>query len=1129
MKSRVFAAVLALLLFAVTVPTLRAQGVGASGTIRGTVTDPTGAVVAGASVTATDIARGQQYTATADATGVYQFVSLPPSTYSVKAQTSGFQTETQTGLALNIGQIAVVDFHLKVATSATQVTVTAEPPAVETERGSQADTVTQRYIEDLPIDRRDYLTFTLLLPGVSNSNVIASNNDYRVQQTPQSGLSFYGSNGRGNNVTVDGGEFNDDAGGVRPNLSQDAIQEFQVNRSNYGADLGSGSGASINIISKSGTNNVHGSLFGFFRNDGLDARDHFAFAPAIEPGGPFSLDAQGEPIKDSLNRQQFGGSIGFPIKKDKTFLFIAYEGLRSDAQDAVTLFTNSSILAPSGSQTNILGGLEGLGSTNVPCFSNPADPTNFASATQLPANECGALLANCLTVAPTPSPLPPTQCPVAATQSLNPFIINQFETNGGLFPFPIRSNEGSVRLDHRVDENNQIAFRYSYSHLNEQDPTLQALTAFSRGTKITAYDSTAALSWFHQFEPTTQNELRVQWSLSYLNVGVNDPGGPGIDIQGFGYFGRPIFLPSETVSRRYEIADNVTLVRGRHTIKLGAYELVRGNNTTSQTFFAGRFEFLTLPSFLLSPCLYAPVACGLGATPSAQISSLQAVSLGLPAFYEQGFGNPTYAFNRPLTAFYAQDSWQLASNLTFNYGLRYDIDKQTALLGTNYHNFAPRISFAWDPFKDHKTVVRGGLGIFYSPIYAQIDNVVKTLGNVNGVRQIANTLVTLNGVNEGPTGPNPALNSAFLFQSLFAEGKVQCGTPPPGQSTCITQTDLANLGVPVSNTGPPPPGSVLFYGQKGFSNPYSEQGSFGIEREVGPGFTVSVSYVYVHTLRLPVSIDTNLLSGAPITTQAANGLPTNGIPFQNWGVGPCVNQFNQPNPAPGNPCFANPLLLQNNEYASIGSAVYQGGIIEARKRFNTHFTMLANYTYSKAVDDVTDFNSDYAPFNETDLAADHALSDFDQRHKVVLAGVFDSPWDHNKFLKGFQLSPIFNYNSGHPFNLLAGSDINGDNHFTNDRPPGAPRNSGLGPNFIDFDLRLSKAFKITEKYSMQFTAESFNLANRTNYTTVNNIVGPDFGPPFNVHGTASLSPSDPLGFTAAAPKREIQLGARFTF
>jgi hypothetical protein len=1122
MRSTFLAGVVAVLLCFLASPSARAQGVGTSGGIRGTVTDATGAVITRASVQALDVDRGQRYDALTDASGQYQFTSLPPATYSITAQNSGFQTETQTGLVLTIGQVAVVDFHLKVATSATQVTVTAEPPVVETERGSQADTVTQRYIEDLPISRRDYLTFTLLLPGVSNSNVIASNADYRVQQTPQSGLSFYGSNGRGNNVTVDGGEFNDDAGGVRPNLSQDAIQEFQVNRSNYGADLGSGSGASINIVSKSGTNNVHGSLFGFFRNDAMDARDHFAFAPAIEPGGPFSLDAQGAPIKNSLNRQQFGGSIGFPVKKDKTFLFIAYEGLRSDAQDAVTLFTNSNILAPSASQNNIFGGLAALGNAPVPCISNPADPTNFASATPLPAIQCAGFLQQCLTITPAASPCQTN----GATQALNPFIINQFESNGGLFPFPIRSNDGSVRLDHRLDEANQLAFRYSYAHLNEQDPTVQALTAFSRGTKITAWDSTAQGSWFHQFNPTTQNELRLQWSWSYLNVGVNDPGGPGLDFQGFGYFGRGIFLPSATTSRRYEIADNVTFVRGRHTLKAGFYELIRGNNTTSQTFFAGRFEFLTLPSFLVSPCLYVPAVCGLGATGAAQISSLQAGSLGLPAFYEQGFGNPSYSLNRPLTAMYFEDAWQVASNFTFNYGLRYDIDKQSSLLGTNYHNFAPRISFAWDPFKDHKTVVRGGFGIFYSPIYAQIDNVVKTLGDVNGTRQIANTLVTLNGVNSPTLGPQPALNSAFLFQSLFGEGKVQCGIPPAGQSTCVSQTDLANLGVPVSNTGTPPPGSVLFFGQKGFSNPYSEQASLGIEREVGPGFTVSVSYVYVHTLRLPISIDVNLLNGAPFTPAAANGLPTNGIPFQNWGVGPCVNAFHQPS---GTTCFANPFLLQNNEYASIGSAVYQGGIIEMRKRFGDHFTMLANYTYSKATDNVTDFNSDYSPFNELDLAAEHGLSDFDQRNKVVVAGVLDSPWDHNKFLKGFQLSPVFNYNSGHPFNLLAGSDINGDNHFTNDRPPGAPRNSGLGPNYIDFDLRLSKAFNITEKYSLQFTAEGFNLANRTNYTTVNNIVGPDFAPPFNVHGTASLSPSDPLGFTAAAPKREVQLGVRFIF
>jgi hypothetical protein len=1100
------------------------QGVGTSGQIQGTVTDPTGGVVGSVSITATDTLKGLLYTAATNASGQYQLAGLPPSTYNVTAKANGFQTQTQTGLVLTVGQLALIDFKLTVATSAQQVEVTAEPPVVETERGSQSDTVTQRYIEDLPISRRDYLTFTLLMPGVSNSNVIASNADFRVQQTPQSGLSFYGSNGRGNNVTVDGGEANDDAGGVRLTLSQDAVQEFQVNRSNYNADLGSASGATINIVSKSGTNDVHGGLFGFFRNDGLDARDPFSFLPALTPGGPFSLDAQGEPVKDSLNRQQFGGTLGFPIRKDKTFMFIGFEGLRSDATDSVPLLTNSNIFAPTGGQQTIITGLETLpGNPNVPCFSDPANPEG-GPPTFLPAQTCGFLLGQCLTITPTAS-----QCPATFTNAVNPFLINQFETQGGLFPFPQRSYATSFRLDHHIDDSNQLAFRYSYVHDNEQNPNLQALTAFSRGTRINAWDSTAMGSWYHQFNPTTQNEFHVQWAWSYLGVNTTDPGGPGLDIEGYGFFGRQIFLPSFSTTRRYEFADNVTFVRGRHTIKAGFYELIRGNSTTSETFFAGRFEFLELPGFILSPCLYIPADCGLATTGPAQISTLQSASLGLPSFYEQGFGNPTYSFNRPFTAAYVQDTWQVRPNLTLNLGIRYDLDSQTQYLHTTHDNFGPRISFAWDPFNDHKTVVRGGFGIFYSPIYAQIDNVVKTLGDINGTRQIANTLVTLNGLNGSPTTPpNPTINSALLYQALFAQGKVQCGPPPPGQNACVSQQDLANLGVQVSNTGPLPPGVVLFYGQPNFKNPYSEQVSFGVEHQFGSSLTVSASYIYVHTLRLPVSIDTNLTNGAPITTDgiAANGLPTNGIPFQNWGGPGCVNAYNQPS---GTQCWVNPYILQNNQYSSIASALYQGGLFEMRKRFGDHFTMLANYTYSKAFDDSTDFNSDYAPFNETQLYAERALSDFDQRNKVVVAGVFDSPWTNSKILRGFQLSPIFNYNSGHPFNLLAGSDINGDNHFTNDRPPGAGRNSGLGPNYISWDMRLSREFRFREQYSLTLLAEGFNIANRTNYSSVNNIVGADFAPPFDVHGTSSLGPSQPLGFTSAWPKRQVQLGARFSF
>jgi len=1110
-----------------------AQGVGSSGELRGTLTDATGGVVVKANIVAVQAGRGEQFTATTDNGGTYRITGLAPSTYDVTASIHGFQSELVKGVVVNVGQITTLDFHMKVATTSATVEVNAEPPVVETERGSQADTVVQQYITDLPIDRRDYLTFTLLVPGVSNSTILADNADFRPKQTPQSGLSFYGSNGRGNSVTVDGGEANDDAGGVRLTLGQDAVQEFQINRSNYNADLGGASGASINIVSKSGTNNLHGSLFGFFRNDAMDAADPFSFTPALAFDPTFSnfnTTSTGTPIKNSLNRQQFGGSVGFPIKKDKTFVFFSYEGLHSDSTDSVPLLTNSSIFAgpdpaavgnpfpsfdPRNAQQAVISGLAGEGGASVPCLSDPTNPVLGPPIFE-PANACAAILASCL--ATTPAALPPG-CPTAPGHTpLSQFTILQFEQNGGSFSFPIRSNLGSIRLDHRVNENNQLSLRYNAAHLTEKDPDVQALTGISRGTSELAWDSTLQGAWYHQFSPTAQNEARIQWNLYQFNVDTNEPGGPGLDVEGFGFLGRSIFLPSHTRGGRYEFTDNVSLIRGHHTIKFGAYELVRGNDTTSQTFFPGRFEFLELPGIVLSPCLQIPAACGLGVA-TAAISNLQSLSLGLPGFYEQGFGNPVYKIVRPFTAFFAQDAWQMRQNFTLSYGLRYELDSQYGPLNTPKKNFAPRVSFAWDPFNDHKTVVRGGYGIFYSSIYAQIPSVVDVLGNVNGTRKIANTLVKLTGV---PGDPDIA-NSAAIFQTLLLMDRVFPCTPPKGQFACITPGDLTQFGLDVQNTGALPPGTVLFAGQPNYRSPISQQASLGIERELGGGFSLGLSYIYVHTQHLPVAIDTNLLPGAPIDT-GSSGLPSNGIAFQDWGAPQCVVV------SPANPCFRDGTLtiLQNNVYSSVASALYNGGILELKKRFSNHFTMLANYTYSHATDESTDFNSDYAPFNQTSLNAERANSDFDQRHKVVVAGVLDSPFK-SVWLSGFELSPLFTYNSGHPFNLLAGADINSDNHFTNDRPPGAPRNSGQGPNLINFDMRLSRTFKISERYGLQLLAEGFNIANRTNYSSVNNIVGPALAPPFDVHGTASLSPSQPLGFTAAFPKREIQLGVRFNF
>jgi hypothetical protein len=1195
MKS--FACGLACFLFATVLA--HAQGVGTSGEITGTVVDSSGGVVVKATVNVVDTQTGLKRTATTNGTGQFRVTGLAPATYDISAEMAGFATAIRKGVTVAIGQTVVADFKLNPSQVATVVEVTDQPPVVETERSSQADTITQQYVADLPIDRRDYLTFTLLAPGVSDSTRLAGDQDFRVKQTPQSGLSFYGSNGRGNSITVDGGETSGDSGGVRLTVSQDDVQEFQINRSNYGADLGAASGASINIVTKSGTNNVHGTLYGFFRNDAMDARDPFAFSSALASDPTFSnfnTTSVGEPIKNALSRQQYGGTIGFPIQKDKTFFFASFEGLRQNSQNSVPLLTESSIFAgPSATATSnpfpqsdpryaqqaIVTALAQSTNPSVPCINGLPN---------VPAPVCAGYLQLALSVAPNQG-LTPIQ------PGLNNFLISQFENEGGVFPYDTRQYLASTRLDHRFDANNEIALTYRYGHDLEESPDVQSLTAFSAGSAVHDYDNNFQVAWYHQLSTTAQNEARAQWDYYSFNVIPNEAAQAGLQIPGFiNNLGTNIFLPNITILRRYEFADNFSLIRGHHAFKFGAYELIRGNHTESHTFFPGRWVFGSLPGEALSPC-FAPTAtnpCTGGSTPAgANLNSLQGASLGEPEIYQQGFGNPTYGYYaRPLTGLYAQDSWKLTPNFTFNYGLRWELDSQFAPLTTYKKDFAPRVSFAWDPFKDHKTVIRAGYGIFYGPVDAQIPDVDLSLGVVNknrsavenstSVGQVANVSaicgVSQFGVTIIPgTGTSPCnreisiyadsitgvpllgiAGAATIFQTLFGQGLIQCTTPTAGNQACVTPTAVAGpfagsqpVGIDVTNTGPLSPLQVLFVNQPGYRPPIAQQASFGIERELGPGFSISVSGIYTHTQRIPVALDTNLLPAPFSTVTLANGKT---VSYRNWNGG------TPGNPAPADPlggtefpgglspcanpaaCFINPLIVQNNQYSSEAYAVYEGGILEVKKRFREHFTLFGNYTYSKGFDTSTDYNTDYGPQDPTNLNLDRALSEFDQRHKLVIAGVLDSPW-RQSILSGFQLAPIFEAHSGHPFNLLAGGEVNGNNHITNERPIGAPRDTGLGPDYIDFDMRLKWQHKLGETSNLQFTAEGFNLANRTNYASVNNEVSPLFGfapgfTTFNVHGVkpgtalvggGTASPSVPLTFTSAFPKRQIQLGVRFSF
>jgi hypothetical protein len=1096
-----------------------AQGVGASADIVGTITDPSGAAIPKAKVTATDTAKGISRTIFSDEHGEYRLNGLAPSTYDVTVEATSFQPATERNVVLTVGQTALVDVRLTLSQVTQSVEITTQLPVVETERSHLADTVTEDYIKDLPIDRRDYLTFTLLMPGVSNATRLSGDQDFRVKQTPQSGLSFYGSNGRGNTVTVDGGEANDDAGGVRLTVSQDAVQEFQINRSNYSAELGGASGAAINIVTKSGSNNAHGSLFGFFRNDAFDARDPFAFSQALTPNQPFSPanpDSLGQPVKNTLNRQQFGGSFGMALQPDKTFLFGAFEGLRQDAQNAVPLLTNTNIFRPDtgtttpNNQQAIISGLAGQGGAPVHCFS---------LASTVPAAFCAGFLQTALTIN-------------SAANPLEAFVVNDLENNGGLFAYTTREYLASGRLDHKFNDNNQAYLRFSYGHDREENPDVQSLTGFSNGSAIHTMDDTLQLAWFHIFNSNLQNEARLQWNYNDLNVVPNAPAQVGLNISGYANLGTNIFLPSNTILRRYELADNVVWTRGRHTMKMGFYELIRGDHSDSHTYMPGRFFFGSLPGGALSLCLQVPSLCGVAAQP-AEINALQAAALGVPQFYQQGFGAPVYNLTRPFTAAFWQDTWRILPNFTLNFGLRYEIDSQPGIMSTDKDNFAPRLSFAWDPANNHKTVIRGGAGVFYSPIYAQIPDVVQTLGNVNNARQIALLLVPLVVPLTGQP-LFPGLTSAAIFQTLLAEPSpnsanfITCTTPPPGQLACIGPAQLRQFGINVSNTGPlpPAPGSVplpvLFGAQSDYQSPYSFQGEIGAEHQLTNHLSVSATYVYIHTLRLPVAIDTNLLPAPLTTVPLVNGQTAS---YRNWDAPQCA--------ANALTCFVNPFILQNNIYSSAAYALYQGASFEVKQRLSHHFMAMANYTYSKAWDTTTDFNSDFSPFDETNLAAERSLSDFDQRSKFVATGVIQSPWN-DRALRGFELAPIINYHSGNPFNLLAGVDVNGDNHITNDRPIGAGRNTGLGPDYFALDLRLSRTFRVKEKANLQFLAEAFNLTNRTNYASVNNVVGPGFGltpgfTTFNVNGSAALSPTQALGFTSAYPKREFQLGFRLDF
>ncbi|HEY0462348.1 MAG TPA: carboxypeptidase regulatory-like domain-containing protein [Pyrinomonadaceae bacterium] len=1083
----------------------------ATAELRGQVSDPNGSALAGASVTATDNNKGVTRTAVTDAQGNYVILSLPPSTYTVKISANGFASKTVNNVTLEVGQQSALDVNLTIGNVDAVVDVLQdEQQIVDTERTQQSTVISARQLNNLPINRRNFLDFALLTPGVNDADNINDSTDFRVAQTPQSGLSFGGNNGRGNSINVDGSTADTASGGARNVVSQEAVQEFQVDRNSYNAEFGGASGGVVNIVSKTGSNDFHGSAFGYFRDKTFDARNAFDF----NPDG-----------KSPYNRQQFGGSVGGRIIENKTFFFASAEGLRQNLTSFVTL--NGSLQS----------GLQ------------------IAPATA--AGDQNAFL-NYLASRPPFAPLATGVRGVLTVPSAR--TANLYATTNGQFPASDNSALVSGRIDHTFSEKDSGFVRLNYAWMSGENQATGALNAVSRGRKVESPSGGILVSETHIFDPTTVNEFRAQFSYYQLTVTPNDPFGPEINILGYGNFGRDIFLPSDSITRAADFADTVSFVRGRHTIKTGVVFQYNRIGSNSETYLPGTFRFGALPfSSVFSAaqrtaivgttatgaaCLAAPIGGQIGADiasgfiTAAQgaalrnslcnanntINALQSYNINAPQVYQQGFGLPGFYSSSQRFSLFGQDTWKIRPNLTFNYGLRYFVQNEAAPVPTDKNNFQPRVGFSWDVFNNAKTVIRAGAGIFTGQIDNQITNVVNTLAsgsepfNIN----IVVAAITLPGT----------YSSAFIYQTLLAQGVIG--------SRQIVASDLTQFGL---NTAPGRPLEARIRIGQNFQNPETYQVSGAVQQDLGRGFSAEVSYLFsrgIHLVR-PVDvrkysvIGTSAFTGQPIVNATELGCYT--VP----GVPPAAyNCSSNGSTLTGN--FL-PRFALDAEYQSVANSFYHAGTLQITKRFSRNYSVNANYTLSKTIDEATDFNTDYLAQNPLNVRADRSLSAFDQRHRLVLSGVFMSPFE-NAFLKNFVFSPIFTAGSGRPFNLLIGTDTNNDSRLYNDRPAGAGRNTGRGEAYYTFDMRLARRFFVREQRFLELTFEAFNLFNHTNYNGINNVVGtacvaglatnPNcIGAtnviPINARGLKNVSPTAPLGFTAAAAARQLQFGVRYNF
>jgi len=1095
---------------------LRAQETTAS--FRGTIFDPSGARVPSAKVSAIQEETGYVRSIASDAAGDYLLVLLPIGHYRLEVVAPGFHKYVQAGISLSVDQVAQVPVHLQVGLPQQTVQVNADA-ALLASTNDLGETVHGAEIVDLPLNGRNFSQLGLLLPGTAplTQGLQLAGGSNRGGQS----YSVNGMRPESNQFLVDGAEnYNTINAGFVLKPPPDAIAEFRILTNTASAEFGHNAGSNTNIVTRSGSNHVHGDVYDFLRNDAVDARNFFS--TNVEP----------------LKQNQFGGTVGGPLRRDKTFLFGFYEGFRNRqgetqlttvptaAQRQGDFSSECSTYSPQGFCT------DPKGTQLVNVFASPPQPLPF---NQLPPGAISSISRNLMALYPQPNE--PAYGPNAfgATQELQN-----------------TSDQFGLRLDHYLSAHDTVSFHYLFTNGSQLDPLSIAganVPGFPVGENFRAQN--ASLEETHSFTPTILNVLRFSFlrnkflfgeatnhtpasslGFQYSPTLASQLGPPFVEVGGYASIGNPITGPADDYQNTYSLTDSLAWVRGRHELKFGG-EFQRDQlNTLLGIASNGFFVFAPVPV--------------IG-------DAFADFLIGQPVVFLQGGGQLPRGMRAANYNLYAQDSYKPTARLTINFGLRYElpqpyheIHNQDALFVPNapskvipsappgllypgdpgvgpglipreYRALAPRVGFAWDPTGKGRWAVRSAYGIFYEPYYNGEGGPLQAPESAPPWFKTIQESFPSNFANPLPAGSDP-------FAPNFAGG--------PQSLTLLTLDPHLQV-------------------------PYAQDWNLTVEHSFGQGWLMELGYVGTKGTKLPRFIESNpatLCSSLPASQQGSciSGEQQNVNAYRPYSG--CT---------PAGPCNYGSIGLisgvTNSDYNSLQASL--------RKSLGYGVAFLASYTFSKSLDDVSSFNiSGSAPYlaaGENDLAqnpwnleGEYGRSLFDARHRLVFSYQWDLPfWKssgtwYQRALGNWQLNGIISAATGTPFTVYDSSDpsLQGQSPeisgFVGDRPNlvGNPNNGpksatewfntaafhqvtqlgtfgNAGRNIVQaaglsqWDFALFKNFRLAESATLQFRGEFFNILNRVNFGVPNDDI-------------SSLTYGQ---VQTAAPPRQIQFALKLLF